>query len=143
MDSRLLKQFVEIAKIAGYVILATSDKDGRPHIATAAKLEYETVGDWLKISEWFCSKTVANLHVNEHISIVAWQPETDKGYQLLCKLKEVRNSAVLNGYTEKEAKEHIPQSKHELLVEVEKITEFSHAVHSDEDLMNLHKEVKI
>jgi len=142
MDSQLLKRIAKIAKNAGYVILATSDKEGKPHIATAGELKYDTNEDLLRISEWFCSKTVANLHVNEHISIVAWEPEVDKGYQLQCSLKEVRNTAVLNGYAAKEAEKHIPQKRHELLVKLEKITEFSHTIHSDENLINLQKEAE-
>jgi predicted pyridoxine 5'-phosphate oxidase superfamily flavin-nucleotide-binding protein len=135
MASPLLEQAAACAERVGYVFIATSDKNGVPHIATAGRMEYDAGTDLIRLTEWFCSKTVANLNFNRFISVAAWQPECDKGYQLQGHLVEVRNTAVLNGYLEREAREHVPQARHELLVKVEKITEFGHAAHSDENLV--------
>jgi hypothetical protein len=140
MDSELIKKTIKFAKNVGYVIIATCDRDGKPHIATAGKLRYDD-GDnnVVRVSEWFCTKTVENLHLKGHISVVAWEPGRDIGYQLLGKVLEIQNNAVLNGYTPKEDLMHVPQTRHELAIEVEKITEFSHAVHNDENLMQVSK----
>ncbi|OHB77452.1 MAG: hypothetical protein A2Z25_19200 [Planctomycetes bacterium RBG_16_55_9] len=63
----------------------------------------------------------------------------DRGFQLQGTVMAVQNNAVLNGYTEREDYEHFPQTRHELRIKVEKITEFSHAVHSDENLVSLQR----
>ena len=136
MADSLLDQAAAYAEHVGYVFIATSDENGVPHIATAGKMEYDAGTNLVRLTEWFCSKTVANLNSNRHISVAAWEPDIDKGYQLQGRLVEVRNSAVLDGYLKRETREHVPQARHELLIEVEKITEFGHAVHSDENLVS-------
>lgn len=143
MNNQLLKQAVEITENGGYIIIATTDKNGTPHIATAGKLECDDIKDVIKVTEWFCSKTVANLRIKKQISVAVWNPEMDKGYQLQGNLIEVRDKAVLDGYTKEELQEQIPQAKRELLIKVELITEFSQAIHSDENLLKLQDEVKI
>jgi len=139
MDSQLVDKKIKFAKNVGYVIIATSGRESKPHVATAGKLRYDSVDDLLRVSEWFCTKTVENLHSNRRVSVVAWEPGRDIGYQLQGVVVEIRNSAVLDGYTPREGHMHVPQARHELAIEVEKITEFSHAVHSDDNLMHAQK----
>jgi general stress protein 26 len=143
MDSRLLKQVVRFTKDIDYIIMVTTSRDGVPHITTAGELKYDENKNLIKIAEWFCSTTVANLNANKHIGIVVWKPEIDRGYQLQGSLMEVRNTAVLDGYTKKESQTQFPQTRKELLIKVEKITEFSHTVHSDENLMDLQEKAGI
>jgi hypothetical protein len=143
MNNPLLKKAVEIAENGGCIIIATSDSKGIPHIATAGKLQCDANKDMVKVTEWFCSKTVANLRTNEHISVAVWQPQVDKGYQLRGVLTGIENTAVLDGYMPQEAQEQVPQSRKELLIQVEAVTEFRHAVHSDENLLEAQDKVEI
>jgi hypothetical protein len=53
----------------------------------------------------------------------------------------VRNISILDGYSVKETQELFPQIRKELLVKIEEVTEFCHAVHSDENLLGQQKEV--
>ncbi len=135
MDSQLINKTIKFARNVGYVIIATCDREGGPHIATAGKLRYDSSDNLVRVSEWFCTKTVENLNLNRNISVVAWEPGRDIGYQLQGMVVEIQNNAILDGYTPKEDQMHVPQARHELAIEVERITEFSHAVHSDENLM--------
>jgi hypothetical protein len=74
MKAEELEKVIRFAKDLGYVLIATADRQGTPHMAAAGKLEY--VGEQnVVVKEWFCPGTVANLDVNKSISIVAWHKE--------------------------------------------------------------------
>lgn len=135
-----MDKIVELADNVGHVFIATADKNGIPHIATAGKLRYDSGKKLIKVSEWFCSNTVANLNTNKFISIAVWDTASDKGYQLRGTLEGVHNNAVLNGYMENEKRVHFPQTRQELLIKVEKISDFNSVVHSDQDLLNLQEQ---
>ena len=140
MTAKITSIAVKFAHSCDYIILATADSQGIPHIAIAGKLDYDTDNELLKVSEWFCPKTLENLNINKHISLAAWNAESDKGYQLQGTLLEGKTTAVLNGYTEKESQQYFPQSREELLIKIENITEFRHTIHSDKNLMNIQNE---
>lgn len=135
-----MDKIVKLADNVGHVIIATADKKGIPHIASAGRLKYDGKNKLIKVSEWFCSNTVTNLNMNKFISIVVWDPVTNIGYQLRGSLQRVYNNAVLNGYIENEKRVHFPQTRQELLIKVEKISDFNSEVHSDQDLLNLQEQ---
>ena len=135
-----MDKIVKLADNVGHVIIATADKNGIPHIASAGRLRYDSKNKLIKVSEWFCSNTVANLNMNKFISIAVWDPVADIGYQLRGTLQGVYNNAVLNGYMEDEKRVHFPQTRQELLIKVEKISDFNSEVHSDQDLLNLQEQ---
>jgi hypothetical protein len=131
MKAEKLEKVVRLAKDLGYVLIATADRLGMPHIAAAGKMEFID-GQNVAIKEWFCPGTVANLDVNKCISIVAWHRHPDSGYQMLGTVTKILDVAVLDGYApELEGAHPIPQVEKELLVKVEKIIEFKLAPHTD------------
>jgi hypothetical protein len=131
MKADKLEKAVRLAKDLGYVLIATADQQGMPHVAAAGKLEYAG-GQNVAVKEWFCPGTVANLDVNKRISIVAWRRQPDSGYQLLGTVTRILDVGVLDGYApELEGAHALPQVEKQLLVKVERIIEFKLAPHSD------------
>jgi hypothetical protein len=131
MKAEELEKVVRLAKDLGYVLIATADRQGTPHVAAAGKLEY-TGGQEIAVKEWFCPGTVANLDVNKRISIVAWRRQPDTGYQLLGTVTKILDMGVLDGYApELEGAHPLPQVEKQLVIKVEKIIEFKLAPHSD------------
>jgi hypothetical protein len=131
MKDDKLEKVVRLAKDLGYVLIATADRRGMPHIAAAGKLEYAG-GQNVAVKEWFCPGTVANLDVNKCVSIVAWRRQPDSGYQLLGTVTKILDVGVLDGYAPELERVHpIPQVEKELLIKVEKIIEFKLAPHTD------------
>lgn len=131
MKTDKLEKVVRLAKDLGYVLIATADHRGMPHMAVAGKLEY-TGGQNVTVKEWFCPGTVANLDVNKCISIVAWRRQSDAGYQLLGTVTKILDVGVLNGYAPELERAHpTSQVEKELQVKVEEIIEFKLAPHTD------------
>lgn len=128
-------KFREVAAFtekAGPVFIATADAKGLPHIAAAGKLAFAS-SELLTVSGWFCPQTVTNLSQGNYgIAVVTWDAKTDSGFQLLGRLKEMRELGVLDGYAANvESRTALPQVHWELSVQVDKIIEFKHAPHSD------------
>ena len=134
-----MEKLVALARSAGCVYVATSDTKHVPHVATAGHLHYDAEKDVMVLSDWFCPQTVANLHHNGRLSVVAWDRTSDLGYQLQGRVSDVHNTMVLDGYAVGEAQHDVPQVRKDLLIKVDKISEFSHAAHSDEDLLQKQK----
>lgn len=131
MNADELEKVVRFAEDLGYVLITTADLHGLPHIAAAGKLEY-TGGQDVAVKEWFCPGTVANLDVNKRISIVAWHPQPDSGYQLLGTVTKILDMGILDGYApELERAQLLPQVEKQLTVKVDKILRFRLAPHSD------------
>jgi hypothetical protein len=131
MKPQTLAEAVELAARIGYVFIATADLSGRAHLAAARRLSLDEENHVL-VSEWLCPETVINLRTNRFVSLVAWDAAADRGFQLLGKLREMKDLEMLNGYSpDLEKKEPIPQVERELVVQVDQILEFKIAPHSD------------
>ncbi len=131
MKTGKLAEAVEIATKAGYVVIATADPDGMPHITAAGRIELE--GDrMVAITEWFCPGTVANLRENAGVAVVAWHKASDTGFQLLGRLETVKEVAVLDGYAPGlEGEPPLPQVERRLLIHVDRVMDFRLGPHSD------------
>lgn len=131
MKTSRLSKAVEIATKAGYVIIATADPGGMPHIAAAGKIELE--GDGIAaITEWFCPGTVANLRPNAGVSVVAWDKASDTGFQLLGRLEATADVAMLDGYAlGLEGEPPLPQVERRMRIRVEHVMDFKLGPHSD------------
>jgi len=128
-----LRDAVKLAKRLGHIFIGTVGPDGLPHIAAAGKLNLEAEGQ-IEVTAWFCPATVANLQINRAISLVIWDPELDKGYQLLGETEQIVDLAILNGYLPEQEESHpVPQIERKLVIRVDKILDFTHAPHSDID----------
>ena len=131
MNNELVEKAVSIASRVGYALVATCDDKGLPHLAASRKIEAEPDGH-IAVSEWFCPGTLSNLEVNPRISIVIWDLATDKGFQLLGESVGVLETAMLDGFSPTLQKPG-PQVERRIRVRVEKVMDFSHAPHSDEE----------
>ena len=133
MKTQRLQQAVNVGKKAGYVLLATADSQGRPHMAAAGKLELAEDNS-VAVTEWFCPGTVANLANNKCVSIVVWDQSCDSGYQILGRLETIQDLGIIDGYTqEEETGAAMPQVQRELLIQVDNIIDFKLGPHSDDE----------
>ncbi|RPH89257.1 MAG: pyridoxamine 5'-phosphate oxidase family protein [Desulfobacteraceae bacterium] len=131
MKPQTLTEAVEMAARVGYVFIASADLSGRPHLAAARRLSLGAENQ-VVVSDWLCPETVINLQNNRFISLVAWDAAADQGFQVLGKLREMKDLEMLNGYSpDLEKKGPIPQVDRELVVQVDQILEFKIAPHSD------------
>lgn len=131
MKMEKLKKAVGLSRRVGFVCVATADRRGMPHIATAGKMELADEG-YLAIKEWFCPDTTANLQTNKFVSIVVWDKDSDSGYQMLGKVEGIEELGILNGYAPGlEQQPSLPQVERRLLVKVQRIIDFKLGPHSD------------
>jgi hypothetical protein len=131
MNTDIIQQSVALGEKLGHVFVATADAGGLPHLAAAGLMRYIS-GKHVEIAAWFCPGTLANLQHNRKISLTVWDAREDLGYQLLGKVEEIEEGAVMNGYTPKvEGESSMPQFERKLQVHVDKVIAFSHAPHSD------------
>ena len=131
MKIEKLEKAIDLSQRIGFVCVATADREGMPHIATAGKMELLDEG-CLAIREWFCPGTIANLQTNKFMSVMVWDRDSDSGYQMLGKLEKIEELGILNGYApDIESGPPLPQVERRLLIKVEKITNFKLGPHSD------------
>jgi hypothetical protein len=131
METATLHRANKLAEKIGHIQIATVGQDGMPHMTVAGKLSIDPEG-LVEVTAWFCPMTVENLSMNRAISLVIWDPATDKGYQLLGMTERLEDLAYLDGYIpEQEDDVPIPQVMQKLVVRVDKILNFRRAPHSD------------
>lgn len=132
MNQETMEKVLEIAGHLKHVYVATADRQGLPHISAAGRLQITPEGD-LAVSEWFCPGTLINARENPKVSLVVWRSEIDSGYQVLGEIIEIRDLAMLDGYSpEAGAGAWIPQVERQLIIRPEKVLAFQHAPHSDQ-----------
>ena len=129
-----IERAVALAQRLQHAFVATSNREGTPHIAAAASLSLADDNS-LSVSSWFCPATVSNLQENRKVSVVVWNPETDEGVQVVGAVERIEETAILDGYApEIETAEPSPQVERRLVVSVEQVIAFSHAAHSDTEV---------
>ncbi len=131
MNPEMLRKAVELAKKVKYTIIGTASTKMEPHIAAATQMTF--IDDThVAVSEWFCPGTVANLLENPFVSLVVWDNENDKGYQLIGKSEGMENMAMLGCWVpEEEGKAPLPQVERRVRIRVDRVTDFRHAPHND------------
>jgi hypothetical protein len=131
MNPDSIQKAIALGSEMGHVIVATADRGGAPHVAASSRISMEDDGR-IGISEWFCPGTLANLRVNSQIAIVVWDPEKDRGYQLLGRSEGIKDMAFMDGLATGAGTESpLPQVERKILVRVDRVIRFSHAPHSD------------
>jgi hypothetical protein len=131
MNAEILRKAELLASKVGYVYISTADSRGWPHVAVAGRLA-NVRENHVVLTEWFCPGTMNNLQVNPRIALVVWDASSDKGYQLLGELEEIKELGILDGYSPNvEAKTNVPQVERQLLVHIDKILDFKRAPHTD------------
>ncbi|HBA85930.1 MAG TPA: hypothetical protein DCZ95_17745 [Verrucomicrobia bacterium] len=130
MKAEDLSKAVSLAQ-KGYLLVATADAEGLPHIAMA-RTAVQVGEDRLLITEWFCPGTISNVQTNKRISIVAWDSREDHGLQLIGEVDRIEELAIMNGYSPKlEWLDPVPQVERQLQVRISKTYRFCAAPHSD------------
>jgi hypothetical protein len=130
--SELIRKAVDMANRVGYALVATSDRNGLAHVAASRRVEAEP-GNRVAVSEWFCPGTLANLQENPQISVVVWDPASDKGYQVIGKSVALEDTAMMDGFSPAVEENPPPQVERKIRIEVNRILDFSHAPHSDQE----------
>ena len=131
MKTGILRAAVMLGKKIGHVLVATADMEGLPHVAAAGQMDVKSENK-VEVSEWFCPGTVANVKANPRVALLVWDAKTDHGYQLLGTVEKIEEGAMMNGYAaELEEMKPISQVERRLIVQVDKIINFSHGPHSD------------
>lgn len=133
MDIEILAQAVKLAETVGHLLVATVNEQGIPHLATAERIALED-RDQVAVTAWFCPQTASNVQTNPAISVVVWESGRDSGFQLIGAVEKVVDLAMQNGYIPGE-KVVYPQIERKLIVKVRQILNFSHALHSDADVL--------
>ncbi|MBI2850410.1 MAG: pyridoxamine 5'-phosphate oxidase family protein [Chloroflexi bacterium] len=131
MKTATLETAVELANKVGYVFVSTADANNWPHVAVARTMALKEPGR-IEVNEWFCPGTMSNLQTNSHVSVVVWDAKTDTGYQLLGDMEHVIDIGMIDGYTpDMKSKFLLPQIKSQLIIRVNKVTDFKRAPHTD------------
>ncbi|MBI4181083.1 MAG: pyridoxamine 5'-phosphate oxidase family protein [Chloroflexi bacterium] len=131
MNAEILERAVQLAKKVGYVFIATANANKWPHVAVARTVELKDEGR-IAVNEWFCPGTMSNLQSNSHVSVIVWDENNDMGYQMLGEMEHVIDIGMIDGYTpEMMSKGPVPQVESQLVIYVNKVTDFKRAPHSD------------
>jgi hypothetical protein len=129
-----LNEIIRLGTKTGYALVATAGLDGQPHVASARRIAALPEGR-VRVTEWFCPGTMANLQNNRQVSLVVWDSGTDTGYQVLGEVEEIRDLAMLDGIAPGQAPlPPVPQVERELILRVRQILDFRQAPHTDEPI---------
>ena len=131
MKAATLARAEELASRTGFILVATADASGMPHLAAAGVLKARP-DDRLWVESWFCPGTLANLEGDRKVSLTVWDPVSDEGWQLLGSTEEIVDEAIMDGWSpELASRPAMPQVERRLVVAVERILRFSRAPHTD------------
>lgn len=133
MDTGILAKSVKLAEKVQHLLVATVNAQGIPHLATAERMTLED-RDLVAVTAWFCPQTASNVQSNPAISVVVWESIKDHGFQLVGEVEKVVDLAMQNGYIPGE-KVVYPQIERKLMIRVRHILNFSHALHSDANVL--------
>lgn len=118
-----------LLETAPYVFVATSDASGQPHVAIS-ELVVVSGDSFLTFENLFCPTTLQNISGNRHVAVVAFEPGTGTGYQLIGSVARSEATMHPDG-----ASGHGNQDEYPVLtrfsVKVYQILEFSGGIHSD------------
>ena len=131
MKAEILEKAVQLATKVGYVFIATADTNKWPHVAVARTMALKEEGR-IVVNEWFCPGTMSNLQSNSRVSVVVWDESKDIGYQMLGEMEHMMDIGMIDGCTpEMKSKWPMPQVESQLVIHVNKVTDFKRAPHSD------------
>jgi len=133
MKKGMLEKVRKLVQEVAVVYVATSDKEGVPHIAAAEGMTFIRE-DRILFKAWFCLKTVANLGENPKLSLAILHPGTKEGYQILGEVDRIEKGAILDGFRLEEEKKWsgYPQAEHQLSIRIEKVSSLTSGPHTDQ-----------
>lgn len=115
---------------AAYFFVATADSSGQPHLAIGEQVTISE-NSLLIFENWFCPATLQNIVCNTHVSVVAVEKESGKGYQMIGSVIRNDNAAILDGYDPTVNLPETPQVLTRITVKVDQLLEFTRGIHSD------------
>ena len=130
MITETIRQFIEAIPVA---IVASTDDAGYPHLAAASGLRVPD-GSTLLFENWSCETTLQNVSLNPKVAVAVTAADGKTGYQIIGRVRRLVEEAILNGYAPEVEKPGTPQTLIQLVIEVEKVMEFSVRMHSDRDI---------
>lgn len=126
----ITEQIRRVMATIPYVVLATTDSSSKPHIAIGSHVKIS--GDSLLIFEnWFCPTTLANIDRNKLVSVVAINPDTGEGYQLLGSVVRSSNDGYPDAHAPSVSLPETPQVLTRFTVKVDQTLAFTGGIHSD------------
>jgi hypothetical protein len=75
-----------------------------------------------------------NMQASRSVSLVVWDPATDRGYQLIGMIENVDEVAMMDGYAPGRDDSSLPQTERRLLVRVDKVIKFTREAHADREM---------
>ncbi len=131
MNKEWLENAILLSQQLDYVLVATADSQGTPHMAAAEKL-VRVSNESIVVTSWYCPASIRNLQENPGIAIVVWNPLTDTGYQLLGQIERVEDATIMDGWAPQvETHSQLVEVEKQLFVRVDKVLLFQYAAHSD------------
>jgi len=121
------------AEAVGHAFVATSDREGIPHIAAGREVSFPAA-NLLVFEAWFCTTTLRNLQENPRIAVAIVDHDTRKGYQFLGRVEKTEDSAMLNGFLPEAEPPGLPQVQWRLEVRIDHVMAFTADAHSDRPL---------
>jgi hypothetical protein len=134
MDVIRFQDAVAMAQARQHVWISTADSLGVPHIASVGGFRVEK-GNVIVLSDWACPVTLMNLKSNDSITIVVWDINTDRGYQMLGEVEHI--SAVDRTDEADFAQGTVGDC--ELWIKPHRVFAFSHAPHDDAEALPLRR----
>jgi general stress protein 26 len=135
MEKEILEKVKKLLQKVKLIYVATSNKEGIPHIAVEEGMIFLD-NDRVLFRAWFCFKTLDNLRENPSISLAVLAPKARQGYQLFGEMEKIEEGAILNGFAP--VKEKVwtgyPQAEHRLLIRIQRISPLASGPHADEFL---------
>ncbi|MDA8163978.1 MAG: pyridoxamine 5'-phosphate oxidase family protein [Desulfobacteraceae bacterium] len=128
----IIAEAAALGSRAGHVLIGSADRQGRPHLAAAGRIEVAGP-DRIIVWSWFCPRTMANLQDNPEVAVVAWDAAAGIGHQLLGRVESMEETGFLDGYVPALEDADLPQIERRLVITVKRATGFGRTAHSDRE----------
>ena len=134
MDQSKLNEALLMMHERKYFFIASADKNGLPHLTVGSRITPHS-DDLPEVYFWPCPVTLANLQWNKNVSLIVWDEERDKGFQLLGMVEKMEEYVVVDrsvpGVEVNQTDLHVCWR---LEVRVLKVLVFTQEIHSDSGL---------
>jgi hypothetical protein len=128
-----LPEIASLTRTAEHVFIATADPEGFPHITLAEKISLISDHE-ISVTGWFCPVTESNLARNPKAAVIVWDRKSDRGFQITGRRSREEDIAIMDGYAPGlDETVSIPQVERELIIRMERISNFSRTQHNDQE----------
>lgn len=117
-----------LLETAPYIFVATSNSSGQPHIAIS-ELVVVSGDSLLTFENLFCPITLQNISLCSQLAVVAFEPGSGTGYQMMCSVVRSADTALPGRAGAQDREGH--QVLTRFSVKVHQVLEFSSGIHTD------------